>query len=261
MKTMRALSIAPFAAELLTGPSRSGVGLGRGYILFNDDVLALTRPGRPRMPNGIETQLRVKEREPATVGDGLLTTATDTLAIGALWNPRPLPRVALSLRPQPKLQLEHLAGRGRGLTPLGDDILIGYLAAAALSEDYEAAAALAAQTSRDTSALSATLIKLAAGGALPEVAHHLLVDGDPEPLLHFGSSSGMGIAFGLGLFGIRSAEAATSERIVPLGDFELVINAPPDMDSESPNVESGRVPRRRSGGRCADSQKTRRVVA
>jgi hypothetical protein len=56
---MRALSIAPFAAELVTGPSRTGVGLGHGYILFENRVRALTPPGRPRMPNGIETQLLV----------------------------------------------------------------------------------------------------------------------------------------------------------------------------------------------------------
>jgi uncharacterized protein DUF2877 len=234
MTAISALSIAPFAAELLTGPSRSGIGLGHGHILFDDQVLALTQPGQPRMPNGIETNLRVAEREAVMAGDGLLITAAAALAPGPLWDPRPLPLVALSLHPKPHLQLDRLAGRGPGLTPLGDDILIGYLAAAALHEHSEGVTTLAAETARETTTLSATLIRLAAGGALPEAAHQLLIDGDPEPLLHFGASSGMGIAFGLALFGIRGTGAATGKRVIPLGDFELVINAPPD----SPNMDS-----------------------
>jgi hypothetical protein len=224
---MRALSIAPLADQLLTGPQRTGVGLGHGYILFGDQVLALTPPGRPRMPNGIETEVIVAEREPVTAGDGALRTATATVERGPSWNPRPVQRVTLSLRPKPQLQLDRLAGRGPGLTPLGDDILIGYLAAAALSgATCAAVAALAAQTPRRTTALSATLLKLAEGGALPEAAHRLLVDGDPEPLFRFGASSGRGIAFGLALFGVNVSAAPSDDRVVLLGEFELVLGTP-----------------------------------
>jgi hypothetical protein len=119
-----------------------------------------------------------------------------------------------------------LAGRGPGLTPLGDDILVGYLAAAALAGTSGAAvAAWAARTGRVTTALSRTLLRLAARGALPEAAHHLLVDGDPEPLLAFGASSGKGIAFGLALFGVGDTEAKSEERVVRLGEtgFALVM--------------------------------------
>lgn len=224
---MRALSIAPLAAKLLTGQQMTGVGLGHGYILFGNQVLALTPPGRPRMPNGIETDVVVAEGEAAVVGDGALRTATAKVEGGPLWNPRPLPRVTLSLRPQPQLQLDRLAGRGPGLTPLGDDIVIGYVAAAALngaSRPY--VAALGAHTARRTTMLSATLLRLAAVGALPEAAHCLLLDGDPEPLLGFGASSGTGIAFGLALFGVKSGAASSNERFVPLGEFQLVIGTP-----------------------------------
>jgi hypothetical protein len=56
------------------------------------------------------------------------------------------------------------------------------------------------------SALSAAVgrLNLASRGALAEVAHRLLVDGDPVPLLRFGATSGKGIAFGLTLFGVNA---------------------------------------------------------
>jgi hypothetical protein len=221
---MRALSTAPFAAELLLGPKVTGVGLGHGYILFRDRVLALTPPGRPRMPNGIETDVVVAEGEAAEVGDAALTTATATVEVGPVWNPRPSPRVSLSLRPQPQLQLDRLAGRGPGLTPLGDDILIGYVAAAALSDASCAATPEPGlRTLQGMTALSATLLELAASGELPEAAHRLLVDGDPEPLLRFGASSGKGIAFGLALFGVNANAAPSNDRVLRLGEFEIVI--------------------------------------
>jgi hypothetical protein len=224
---MRAVSTAPFAAELLMGPKVTGVGLGHGYILFRDQVLALTPPGRPRMPNGIETDVVVTEGEAAEVGDGALTTATAMVEAGPVWNPRPSPRVALSLRPQPQLQLDRLAGRGPGLTPLGDDILIGYLGAAALSDaSCGPTATPGLHSLQGTTALSATLLELAAGGELPEAAHRLLVDGDLEPLLRFGASSGKGIAFGLALFGVNANAALSNDRVLRLGEFEFVIGVP-----------------------------------
>jgi hypothetical protein len=48
-----ALSISPFAAELFDGPPQAGIGLGHGYVLFGDQILALTRPNGLRMPNGV----------------------------------------------------------------------------------------------------------------------------------------------------------------------------------------------------------------
>jgi uncharacterized protein DUF2877 len=223
---MRAVSISPFAAELLSGPPQLGVGVGHGYVLIGRQVVALTPPGRLRMPNGVETELDVANGERVFVGDGALRTASGAVILGPIWDPRPHPRIELSLRPRAKLELAALAGRGPGLTPLGDDILVGYLAAAALAGDSEAVvAAEAACTDQTTTNLSRTLLRLAARGALPEAAHRLLVDGDPEPLLAFGATSGKGIAFGLALFGAGAAEAGTDERVVRLGEsgFALVI--------------------------------------
>jgi hypothetical protein len=188
------------------------------------------------MQNGVETEFLVANGERVFVGDGTLRTANGAVTLGPIWDPRPHPRIDLSLRPQAQLDVARLAGRGPGLTPLGDDILVGYLAAAALAGDCEAAlAAIAVCTCRTTTSLSRTLLRLAVRGALPEAAHHLLRDGDPKPLLAFGATSGKGLAFGLALFGVGAAEEGTDERVIQLGrsGFALVI-------------------RRRTGGYAAD---------
>lgn len=190
--------MSPFAAELLEGSPREGRAIGHGYVRFGDDVLAVTPPGAPRMPNGIEADLILTHGEEVTVGGGELRTAKAAIQGGPLWDPRPHARFAVALRPRPRLELDALAGRGPGLTPLGDDILVGYLAAAALAG--EDVTLFAERAARRTTALSSTLLRLAARGHLPEPAHALLERGEIAPLLRFGATSGKGIAFGLALF-------------------------------------------------------------
>jgi hypothetical protein len=199
--TRAATSASPFAAELLAGPRRTGSAIGRRYARFGDVVLAVTPPGALRMPNGLEAQLTLRPGERVSVGGGELQTPTAAIALGPLWDPRPRPDFALSMRPPPRwLRLEMLAGRGPGLTPLGDDVLVGYLAGAALAGvDPAITFALAERAARRTTALSATLLRLAARGQLPEAAHRFLEHGDLGPLLGFGTTSGTGIAVGLTL--------------------------------------------------------------
>jgi hypothetical protein len=244
-------SISPFAAELLDGPLLTGIGLGHGYVLFGDQVVALTPSGGLRMPNGIESELVVVAGERVTVGEGALTTATAFVGAGPRWDPRPRPRFSLSLRPRPQLRLDELAGRGPGLTPLGDDILVGYLAAAALAGiDGDDLAARAEQAGRRTTALSRTLLRLAARAWLPEAAHRLLVDGDLQPLIEFGASSGKGIAFGLALFSHAEQDATRRQELTfPLvaNGFELVVgcSATPAVCNSGDATSAGSAPKRR----------------
>jgi hypothetical protein len=58
---------------------------------------------------------------------------------------------------------------------------------------------LAATAASRTTSLSATLLRHAADGELPEPAHALLERGDPEPLRRFGQSSGRCLLLGLAL--------------------------------------------------------------
>jgi hypothetical protein len=187
---------SPFAEQLIDGPRRTGTALGHGYIRFGDDVLAVTRPGAPRMPNGVEAVLDLEPGEEVVAGNGALRTARSTVTPGPAWDPRPHAR--LKRGPGRLRRLERLAGRGPGLTPLGDDILIGYIGAAALAG--EDVSRLAERAARKTTALSATLLRLAARGELPEPVHAFFERGELEPLQRFGATSGKGIALGIALY-------------------------------------------------------------
>jgi Protein of unknown function (DUF2877) len=199
---MLARSVSPFALEMLLGPRVDGVVLGRGHLLVRDLVVTLTPPRVLRMPNGIESELSAPgPGARVSIGDGRLLTDAGTLEPGPVWDPKPVLRTYI--RTNPVLSwpsLRRFVGLGPGLTPLGDDLIAGYLAGMALiAGDSARATSLAESIAPRTTALSATLLRLAARGDVPEAAHSLLEDGDPEPLLSWGATSGSGFLAGLGL--------------------------------------------------------------
>jgi Protein of unknown function (DUF2877) len=95
-----------------------------------------------------------------------------------------------------------LLGRGAGLTPEGDDLLAGACAVAAAAG---APLALPSDLRERTTALSATLLELAAAGAAPRPLHAVLDVRDERwpaalrELEGLGSSSGRAIALGAAL--------------------------------------------------------------
>ncbi|MGH7776155.1 MAG: DUF2877 domain-containing protein [Candidatus Dormibacterales bacterium] len=184
----------------LFGPTREGVGLGHGYVLFGGWVLALTGPGQPRMPNGVECEARLAAGQPCLIGGGRLLVDGQEVRAGPLWEPRPPVRVRprTESRPARPPDPEWLAGRGPGLTPAGDDLLAGYAAGLVLFHGrLSEARAIADAAAPRTTSLSATLLRHASRGELPEPAHALLELGDVRPLLRFGHSSGRAMAAGL----------------------------------------------------------------
>jgi uncharacterized protein DUF2877 len=217
---MQAISQSPFAARLLAGPIRYGVSLGHGHILVSGAlVLSLTPPGALRMPNGIECELPEPEPQaPIRIGLGHLESDHGTVVPGPPWDPRPSPRFAVSTYPGlDTWPLLSLAGQGPGLTPVGDDVAIGYLGACALFGAGEIdTCALATELAERTTPLSGTLLHLAAEGYLPEAAHRLLENADPEPLLHWGTTSGSGLLAGLGLWHRESSRSTLWEGTLTL---------------------------------------------
>ncbi len=170
---------------LLEGPLRPGVALGAGYVDFGGWVVAFG--SRVRMPNGCGGPLCL------WIGGG-------TLEPDAWWDPRPVPRIRLEVDRRWRPDAVRLAGRGSGLTPAGDDVLAGYAAGLTLFHGRcLEAVRIAAVAAPRTTTLSATLLRHAARGELPEPAHSLLEEGDPEPLRRFGHSSGCALLLGLAL--------------------------------------------------------------
>jgi hypothetical protein len=152
------------------------------------------------MPNGAETTAHVGPGTAVRIGLGRLLLGALEIRPGKAWEPVPevrhRPSGGLRFRPDP----DRLAGRGPGLTPAGDDILCGYVAGLVLFQDRRAEAAqIAAAAAPRTTNLSATLLRHAALGELPEPAHVYLANGDPGPLAAFGHSSGHCLRLGLAL--------------------------------------------------------------
>jgi hypothetical protein len=227
---------------LRASPARSGLSLGRGYIEVDGVVLAITALGSPRMPNGMTCELRVGRGERVRVGDGVVVTSAARVRVSSLWDPTPcvrfVPRAESPFKPDPST----LAGRGAGLTPAGDDLLAGYVAGLTLFLGArDEALAIAERAAPRTTSLSATLLRHAARGELPEPAHALLARGDARPLRAFGHSSGTWLLAGLALAGARCPRSAATtiliKEIVALPD----LSAEFQLDERVANARGARI--------------------
>lgn len=200
----------PATAAMLAGPPRSGTvvhsGADAAYLhLADGGCLAVLGAGARAVPCGLRTSLPTVDLPHGTVG----TVGSDALWIAglevrvgrrvdagvpalpvaaphrvALVAEHPsvravaaeLPDTALgALRAGDPACVVDLLGRGSGLTPVGDDVLCGYLATAVAAGTTAATTAIAARVAqlahRRTTALSAQLLACAtAGEVLPEFA-------------------------------------------------------------------------------------------
>jgi hypothetical protein len=140
--------------------------VGRRVVApYGDDdgfvTVVVSRDG-PLLPNGVRLTGRVSRGRVETIGadvwDPTLTISSPAL------DPDP----SLAARSPESLGAEFI-GRGPGLTPEGDDFVAGMAGVLAAAGRHEFVAALVgADLRRRTTALSATLIELAARGYGPE---------------------------------------------------------------------------------------------
>ncbi len=205
----------------MTGPrALAVVGSGRGAVHLDLDgfIVTVTGPGVPWMPNGVVVGAladlpRVSWHRAAPPAWDPVVDPVGGSRAGVVDLARWL-SARIDAPPIPIEEAgERLIGRGRGLTPEGDDILAGAavgLRALAPSVGLDAdriarliAALCPADTRSRTGALSATLLELAVQGAAPEPVHRLLASGDRETALadlrRLGASTGGAIAAGITL--------------------------------------------------------------
>jgi hypothetical protein len=225
---------------LLAGPALTGTVVHTGadatYVDLGDRVVGVLSSRAVHVPCGIRTALptlpALPRSAPVVAGDGVLaigplrvhvarlvdvipqpwsrgsqartsTWARTSAAVGA-----ELPASALAaLRAGDPAAVAALLGRGSGLTPLGDDVLCGWLATSRLVED-PARPAVAAEALRlapgRTTRLSAELVACAVDGEVVPQFRRLLtalavgagVDGALAALLDVGHTSGAGLALG-----------------------------------------------------------------
>ncbi|MFH1329661.1 MAG: DUF2877 domain-containing protein [Actinomycetota bacterium] len=240
----------------LAGVPRAGTVLGAGertaWARLGNEVLVIQAAGGVRMPNGVELPSSAASLLGSLSGDEAffveeygLGLGDWSLRVGNWWEPRPvLPRAdRAALReevaavrdgfapvddqglgaaladgdPQAVTAVgQCLIGNGPGLTPLGDDVLAGALAAALLLGKavgsrrlYRVVAGVApplCALARDrTTALAATLLRHACRGEVDDASAALLRAlcgrGDPgtalDRVLAVGHSSGTGLATGI----------------------------------------------------------------
>jgi Protein of unknown function (DUF2877) len=186
----------------------AGVAREAAYVEAGGFVVVLTAE-RPVLPNGAQVA-----RLPAA-GEDVVVHADD------VWDPRlrigdpsphdaPVPDAlarAVETR-DPELAAAAgagLIGRGPGLTPEGDDLIAGAAAVVAIGswpeKDEWLEALLGGDLRRRTTALSATLLELAAQGMGPEPLQGWLAGdaGALDRLTAIGHSTGRAIAAGAAL--------------------------------------------------------------
>ena len=215
-------TVLPAAASigvrhLLAGPRQYGLVLGASsnaaWLAAGGHVVALTKPGDFRLPNGVTVAEHAKTRclqsgDRGVIGDGRLEIGSVNACVVRWWDPRPrldresLPalttRCLLARRrvAQPTDEglgrslrrndtdavhrsVRALLGRGAGLTPEGDDILVGLLAGLRLlgaAVEHPGAGEMLAMIARvaiteapiRTTALSLALLRHAAAGEVAD---------------------------------------------------------------------------------------------
>jgi hypothetical protein len=202
---------APVMARL--APGWEALVGGARQLDLDGFVALVTPPGTPWLPNAIalgpgptvvwDPVLPAVEPGPALARRGravLAALGSDRLAGESALRP-PRRSIDALLDGDVGAAADSLLGRGAGLTPEGDDLLAGAYAVCAAAG---APLALPPDLRERTTALSATLLELAAGGAAPRPLHGVLDLGCERwlgalrELEGLGASSGRAIAFGAG---------------------------------------------------------------
>ncbi len=198
-----------FSARQLLADAGESAYVGRGILRLSGTPLPVRRFVDVRVPRVAPSGI---PRQPVSPAD-VLAHSPRTAAAGLTVRQAVLARLAESLGeldglgPLPAyvdVAATRLVGRGGGLTPLGDDVLAGWLAVLAVSGRLEPAvdAAIRALLHRTTT-LSATLLDCALHGeAVPEMAAYLAAFGTNAEdealaaLLGLGHTSGAGLWWG-----------------------------------------------------------------
>jgi hypothetical protein len=229
---------ALWVRDLLARPTHRGTVIHAGgeaiYLDLGDRCVGILSASAVAVPCGIRTQL---ERLPTVIvgqsceiGDGRLTCGPLEVRLGRVVDcvvPDLTPRTAewaVQHLKAPALQLPEsavnrlaagdpqsvaaLLGLGEGLTPLGDDVLAGWLAAMVAAE-HPGRASVASEIARlaptRTTRLSATLLECASRGeVVPEYAdlitslnHRQDLCDARQGLVRVGHTSGRGLLLGL----------------------------------------------------------------
>lgn len=175
---------------LLFGPVTIGSVSGPASMTFGRYVVAITQSSQPRLPNGIECELKLTLRGRAAIGRGRIEVGGIEVEPGPGWDPVPPPAGAGSLPPGPEPAPQPLAALGMQV-PSGLELIAGYVAGLVLlHRQRDRAVRIARRLAEQADAWNATLLGHASGGEVPEAIHTLFSTGDPRQLLKSDRLSG-----------------------------------------------------------------------
>ncbi|MFI5283816.1 MAG: DUF2877 domain-containing protein [Candidatus Dormibacterales bacterium] len=172
---------------LLFGATRRGSVLSVHDLKFGDYVVCLTTPRKPRMPNGVECAVSAGPDLKVAIGGGRLLIGELEIEPGPPWDP--VPRlIGVHRQPAgPQPLASDLTWIAKS-TPATDELIAGYVAGLVLLHHRRnRALQIAGRAWGQVNPASATMLRHAALGEVPEPVHHLLATGDIGPLLAFGS--------------------------------------------------------------------------
>jgi hypothetical protein len=179
-------SSSALLTELLHGPSRKGRVLGNRDLVFGDYVVSLTEPGRPRMPNGVECAVKVAPGTRVAIGRGRILVGDVEVAAGPEWNPVPV-RGHFEVMPAGPEPLASSMATWATSPDAGPELIAGYVAGLVLLHGQRKRAERIAQAAMERAdPLSASLLRHAARGEVPEPVHAVVASADVRPLLGCG---------------------------------------------------------------------------
>jgi hypothetical protein len=179
-------SSSTLLTDLLFGAARKGRVFGRHELVFGDYVLSLTERGQPRMPNGVECAVKVAPGARVAIGRGRIHVGDVEVAAGPEWNPVPV-RGHFEVMPAGPEPLASSMAMWATSPDASLELIAGYVAGLVLLHGQRKRAERIAQAAMERAdPLSATLLRHAARGEVPEPVHAVVASADARPLLACG---------------------------------------------------------------------------
>lgn len=220
MVNAKSHSSSALLTGLLFGAIKKGRILGPHELVFGDYAVSLTEPGKPRMPNGLESSLTVPVGARVAIGHGRIFIGETELTAGPEWNPVPV-RGHFEVMPAgPEPLVSSLATWVPEPDAGRPELIAGYVAGLVLLHGQrKRAERIALRAAEHADPLSATLLRHAARGEVPEPVHQLLMSADARALVASAPSGllwlrGM-ISAGLPLEATRTSPAPDPPTPVP----------------------------------------------
>jgi hypothetical protein len=201
-------SASDLLAALLFGPVRRGKALDRRSLNFAGYVVAITAPGAPRVPNGIESRVTIRPGARGFIGRGKLSIGAVEIEAGEPWDPMPVfdSPVVLPAGPEP------VVGSIAPWAGAKDALRAGYIAGLVLLHGQRRRAEQLAVGAMDGAGpIAVTMLRHAQRGEVPEPVHDLLVAHDATRLITW-SAAGMAWLRGLISAGLPIDAAAVAAR-------------------------------------------------